>query len=343
MTKMTKTKIILPILGGMLLFGAAVVPNWGVLYAAPKKESSITKITDAQQKALEIAKAKIKEITGNDYEVVAAGNDKSTMKFKTKNNKSDSILVSSKGEIAHLSLTFSYKDLKETKLKEQLDKAWTELFPNEDESLQNVTVNMFTGMATEVKASNSKGMIGLKDGKLIYGGLYAKEKEISPDALEAADQVLKRIGKGLTKTGRDLKVVVKRPGESSVYGIEYTTNKGKVRIDIEEKSLVPVRVSMDEKILSNGKKQAYEAEQKKINSLDINKLGKAAKQEAKTIMKLDLSGYNVAKSKYQNDVLVFSKKGASDVQVSFTGNGSFHTFLISKYNSIVLPTDPVKL
>ncbi|MBR2564900.1 MAG: hypothetical protein IKE29_09770 [Paenibacillus sp.] len=342
MTKMT-TKIILPILGGMLLFGATAVPNGGVLYAAPKEDSSTTKAIDAQQEALEIAKAKIKEITGNDYEVVFAGKDQSTMIFKTKNNKSDSILVSSKGEIAHLSLTFSYNDLKETKLQEKLDKAWTELFPNEDEPLQNVTVNMFTGFATEVKASNSKGMIALKDGKLSYGGWYAMEKEISPDALEAADQVLKRIGKGLTKTGRDLKVVVKRPGESSVYGFEYTTNKGKVRIDIEEKSLVPVRISMDENILSNGKKEDYEAEQKKINSLDINKLGKAAKQEAETIMKLDLSGYNVAKSKYQNDVLVFSKKGASDVQVSFTGNGSFHTFLISKYNSIVLPTDPVKL
>ncbi|GIO85636.1 hypothetical protein J25TS5_25680 [Paenibacillus faecis] len=348
MKKMTQTnmRIILPLLSAMLLFGTVASPSWSVLSAAAKTDSGTTKDTAAQQKAMETAKAKIKEITGNDYEVIVTGSDGGTTLLGTKKNKSDQIIVSSKGEANDVFLTFSYTDLNnETKLKEQLDKAWKELFPNDNDPLQYVSVHTFTDLPAEVKASNSKGKISLKDGKLEYGVRYAKEQEIPSDALKAADQVLGRIGKGLTKTGRNLKAVVLRPGEPSVYNFEYTTNKGKVWIGIEEKSLLPVEVSIDDKILSNGTNEDYDTEQKKLNSLDISKLAKAAKQEAKTIMKLDLSGYNVEKYKYRNDVLVFTKKGSPEVQIGFTSKGSFHSYSILKYKNRV-PfdfTDPVKL
>jgi hypothetical protein len=337
-----KLKTPLLVLSSMFIFGAAITTtlNSDVLAESSKSDSSLSSSASdaANQKMIDAAKSKIEELTGYSPSLFVSKKEGSAYILKTNKNKSDNIFVSSKGIVTDANLTVKYEELGEVKLKEQLDKAWQLTFPEVHEPLEYVRIRLFDGFPVEVKASNSKGMIALKDGKLEYGVQYADEKEIPSAALKAADQVLNNIGKGVRKTDRKLKVIIVRPGEPAVYSFEYNTNKGKVAVEIEENSLQPLSVSLwnvvsPHKTLSE---KEYKAQQKKLNSLNAKTLAKTAQKEAKALMNLDLSGYSAEKYKYSNETLVFTKKGAPEVHAGFTSAGTFGSFTIKKHKVIVL-------
>ncbi|WP_427180573.1 hypothetical protein [Paenibacillus sp. TC-CSREp1] len=349
-----KLKTPLLVLSSMFIFGAAIITtlNSDVLAESSKSDNSLSSSASnaANQKAIDAAKSKIEEFTGNSPSLFVSKKDGSTSILKTNKNKSDEIFVSSKGIVTYVSLTVKYEELGEVKLKEQLDKAWQLTFPEVHEPLEYVRIRLFEGFPVEVRASNSKGMIALKDGKLEYGVQYANEKEIPSAALKAADQVFNNIGKGVRKTDRKLKVIIIRPGEPAVYGFEYNTNKGKISVEIEENSLQPLSVLLWDIVSpyknKNLSEKEYKAEQKKLNSLNVKTLAKTAQKEAKALMNLDLSGYSAEKYKHSNETLVFTKKGAPEVHAGFTSAGTFGSFTIKKHKVIVLLDkefiDPIK-
>ena len=331
-------KKIFQILSVMLLASLMTSPISNVTVqaaSAPPEGVQAIDPADVDPKAAEAAQAKLQEYTGNTYPFGTAlkGDDGSYM-FTLQKSKTDQIIVNSKGTVDVLYIDIRYKELRNEQLKKQLDQAWSEIFPETGEPLENVNLH-YMGGKLSLRASNPKATIFMVDGKVNHALRQVQDKDIPANVLKTAEQTLASCG-GLVKKTRALEGVTLRAGQPPVYNFLYTTNKGNVWIHIEEGTLQRTEVNLQalsDKLFEVTSKAKGDAVDKKLQSFKTNTLLKTAIKDAKAIMDLDLSGYSVKRAENRIDTLIFSKKGAPTVTGMFNSKGSFYYFKVNKYDN----------
>ncbi|MCM3703328.1 hypothetical protein [Paenibacillus macerans] len=298
----------------------------GLPDASAHAASAVT-IQNVDQALIEAAQNKLKEITGNTYsfsKAEAFGND---VAFEIEGNSYSQVIVDAEGTVNIISAQFKYKDLQNAKFKKELKDAWKKAFPKNNEELDIVIVNYTDSEGLKVNTGNDAGTVYLTNGKLVYSTVDVKDKDVPQPAKAAADAALAKIG-GLKKKVRSVSGMTMKPNQKPVYNLAYTTDKGNVWIDVEKGSnriLTVNAIALSDQLHRVNTKDR-EAIENKIKSYTVDQLLKTATKQAKSIMSLNLSGYTAEKVEGNEDTVMFTKKGAPQVQGKFNSKGQFYYF-----------------
>ncbi|MEC0331430.1 hypothetical protein P4H42_17605 [Paenibacillus macerans] len=316
-------------------------------------------LNNVDQKLIDAAQAKLKEFVKEPVAFLKAETAKlgdeeavcfviSETKMGSETSPNENVTVKRDGTVVNLYLSTSYKELNDN-VKAKLDLAWKQAYNKDSSGIERVFVHYtnsefyFTGLDyTNITAANGKKeSVDLINGKLDYSGGKLEEQEVPAAINKAAAEALSRAG--ATAKGSPDVTFGNKPNGKKVYYFTYgETNKGEVKVNVEETTNRLLGLSLEDssllKDLSQVSKENAEEEtnaiREKVNGYGLDELKKAAVEQAKAMLNLDLSDYaakrdETSKSSYHNSV-VFTKEGAPGVTGYFNAKGFFHGFNIEQ-------------
>jgi hypothetical protein len=334
-------KIIFPILGVALLSGSLL----GYQTSAQADATNTVKINASQevkleQKLMQQAQDKLKELTGNTYTLIQGTAMKDFMSFKRENFKYDIITYKANGKVEDIGIKINYEDLNGGKYQTKLKETWETLFPGEEPKYVSISESIYSVGTISSNAKQNKQIYMQENGET-YGVNYAPD-DASVSMQEKATQVLSKLTNGKIKQGAELNRVFVREGKPNVYQYKYKSEAMKVSFAIEEQTLELLQVDVCH---TDGKSvDSYEEFQKrekeknaKLNKLTLDTLMKNAMKDAKAMLNLDLKGYKGVKGSnaWDEDQMTFTKEGAPSVTARFDIDGSFSSFTMDKYNQMI--------
>lgn len=317
-------KVILPILGVTLLSGSLL--GYQTLAQADASNNVNKSISqeiklDQNQKLMQQAQDKLKELTGNTYTLIPGTAMKDGMSFKRENFKYD-IISYKNGKPEHIGININYEDLNGGKYQTKLKETWAALFPGEEPKYVNISESIYYVGTISANAMQNK-QVYMKESEQAYGVNYA------PDAAPAsvqkkAAQVISRLTNGKIKTGAKLDRVYVREGKPNVYQYKYQSKSVNTGFAIEEQTLQLLQAGVDQKEQAKGAK---------AKQLTLDALMKNATKDAKRMIEFDLKGYKGARgtNTWDKNEMTFTKKGAPTVTATVEANGSFNDFVVEKY------------
>ncbi|WP_238651412.1 hypothetical protein [Paenibacillus piscarius] len=323
------SKIIVPILGIALLSGGLLgcqAPDQANA-SSNKVNASSSQEIKPEQKLMEQAQDKLKELTGNTYTLVPGTAAEGVVNFKRENFKYDMISYKN-GKPDNIGININYEDLNGGKYQAKLESAWKALFPGEGPKYVNISESIYRVGTISANAKQNK-QVYMKENEQAYGVNYA------PDAAPASvqkksAQVLSKLTNGKVKAGAKLDRVFIREGKPKVYRYKYKSNAVNASFAIEEQTL---------QILQAGLEQHAKAA--KAKQLTPDALMKNAMKDAKTMIELDLKGYKGARgaNAWDKNEMTFTKKGAPTVTATVNTDGSFNDFIVEKYGQYLSFTE----
>lgn len=322
-------KIIFPMLGVALLSGSLLGCQTPVQADSPNpvniKASQDVKL---DQKLMQQAQDKLKELTGNTYTLIEGTAMKGFVGFKREDFKDDTITYKENGKLDKIGIKINYEDLNGGKYQTELKETWEALFPGEAPKYVSISESIYLVGTISSNAKQNKQVYMKKD-EQAYGVNYAPND--APASVEKkAAQVLSKLTNGTVKKGAKLDRVFVRDSKSNVYKYKYKSKSVYASFAIEEKTLELLQAGVH---YSNGK----DAKTEKLTS---DTLMKNAMRDAKTMINFDLKGYKGARgtNAWDNDQMTFTKKGAPTVTATVDAAGSFNDFIVEKYGQY-LPFD----
>lgn len=315
---------------------------------AGQKEQAAVGLENVDPKLIGAAQTKLKEyakgsISFSKAEPKEYNGEVLSLSWQVNGNLAGSVYVKPDGKVVRVFLDLKYVQLNDT-IKSKLGTSWKQLYKKTAPGFTSLDVNYLDegGRAsTNIMAFCSNERITLVDGKLESGG--GSLKSVPATIQKAATQALSRVGakaKGSPRINFSLK-----PNKKKVYELEFSTNKGKIELEIEETThrLLGIQlgyISLIKELTEVSTENAEEetrAIRDKVNSYSLEELKKAAVKQAKEIMNLDLSGYSAGRHDDKNDSeyayydsVVFTKKGSPTVTGFFNSKGVFSGFRIEQ-------------
>lgn len=218
-----------------------------------------------------------------------------------------------------------FDDIEDQEFKSQLQRAWTEIFP-QGEEIHEVIVYEYKADTYHIEARNENRSIEFDRGRWFYAKQTIRENQVPGAVKAAADQAFHKVGE-FKQGKRSVSQMILRPNQYPVYKFVYETNKGSVLIDVQQEtnqitSVVAFPLSDHLDKLNDKKKYDDLVEQTKAIKLDT--LHKEAVKQAKAWMKLDLADYTVSRDELRFDTLIFTKTGSPAVNVLFTSQGTIY-------------------
>lgn len=333
---MNKKKIF-PIIGVALLSGSLLGCQTPVQADAPNKVNiNASQDVKLEEKLMQQAQDKLKELTGNTYTLIQGTAMKDIVSFKRENFKDDIITYKKNGKLENIGININYEDLNGGKYQTKLKETWEALFPGETPKYVSISESIYLVGTISSNAKQNKQVYMEENGE-VHGVNYA------PDAAPAsvqktAAQVLSKLTDGKVKQGAKLDRVFVLDGKPNVYQYKYKSKTMDVSFAIEDQTLELLQAGVHH---SNGKSiDNYEEFQKKekakdakIKKLTLDTLMKNAMRDAKTMLNLDLKGYKGARgtNAWDKDQMTFTKKGAPTVIATVDTDGSFNDFIVEKY------------
>ncbi|MFB5676915.1 hypothetical protein ACE3NQ_21195 [Paenibacillus terreus] len=334
---MNKKKIF-PILGVALLSGSLQGCQTPPVQADAPNKVNINASQDVklEEKLMQHAQDKLKELTGNTYTLIQGTAMKDIVSFKRENFKHDIITYKKNGKLEDIGININYEDLNGGKYQTKLKKTWEALFPGETPKYVSISESIYLVGTTSSNAKQNK-QVYMEDNGELHGVNYA------PDAAPAsvqkkAAQVLSKLTNGKVKKGEKLDRVFVLDGKPNVYQYKYKSKTMDVSFAIEDQTLELLQAGVDR---SNGKGvdnyEQFQKEEKekdaKIKKLTLDTLMKNAMKDAKMMINFDLKGYKGARgtNAWDKDQMTFTKKGAPTVTATVDADGSFNSFIVEKY------------
>ncbi|MEK4115667.1 hypothetical protein NST44_05630 [Paenibacillus sp. FSL W8-0919] len=330
-------KIIFPMLGVALLSGSLLGCQTPAQADAPNTVNiNASQNVKADQKLIQQAQDKLKELTGNTYKLIQGTAMKDLVSFKRENFKYDVITYKKNGKLESININVNYEDLNGGKYQTELGKTWEALFPGETPKYVSISESNYSVGTISSNAKQNKQVYMEENGE-VHGVNYAPDD--APASVEKkAAQVLSKLTNGKVKQGAKLDRVFVRDGKPNVYQYKYKSKTMNASFAIEEKTLELLQAGVYQ---SNGKSiDNYKEFQKKekekdakIKKLTLDTLMKNAVKDAKTMLNLDLKGYKGARgtNAWDKDQMTFTKKGAPTVIATVDADGSFNEFIVEKY------------
>ncbi|MEK5165522.1 hypothetical protein NYE69_24690 [Paenibacillus sp. FSL R5-0527] len=332
---MNKKKIF-PMVGVALLSGSLLGCQTPVQAAPNTANINASQDVKLDQKLMQQAQDKLKELTGNTYTLIQGTAMKDIVSFKRENFKDDIITYKKNGKLENIGININYEDLNGGKYQTKLKETWEALFPGEEPKYVSISESIYSVGTISSNAKQNKQVYVEENGE-VHGVNYA------PDAAPAsvqkkAAQVLSKLTNGKVKQGAKLDRVFVLDGKPNVYHYKYKSKTMDVSFAIEDQTLELLQAGVHQ---SNGKSiDNYEDFQKKekakdakIKKLTLDTLMKNAMRDAKTMLNLDLKGYKGARgtNAWDKDQMTFTKKGAPTVIATVDADGSFNDFIVEKY------------
>ncbi|MFP4975169.1 hypothetical protein ACE6ED_07155 [Paenibacillus sp. CN-4] len=316
-------KIIVPILGVALLSGSLLgCQAYVQANASNKVNTNASQGVKSDQKLMQQAQDKLKELTGNTYTLIPGTAMKDVVNFKRENFKYDIISYQKSGKLENIGININYEDLNGGKYQAKLEKAWKALFPAENPKYVNISESIYSVGTISANAKQNK-QVYMKESEQAYGVNYA------PDAAPAsvqkkAAQVISKLTNGKVKTGAKLDRVFIREGKPDVYRYRYKSNSVNASFAIEEQTLQLLQASVHQQEKAKGATS---------KQLTLDTLMKNAVKDAKMMIDFDLKGYKGARgtNAWDKDEMTFTKKGAPTVTATVNTDGSFNDFIVEKY------------
>ncbi|CAI6079932.1 hypothetical protein PAECIP112173_02749 [Paenibacillus sp. JJ-100] len=331
-------KRILPIIGVTLLSGSLLGCQTPV-QADASNPVNIKASQDVKpdQKLMQQAQNKLKELTGNTYTLTQGTGMKGFVNFQREGFKKDSISYKeANGKLDSLNININYEDLNGGKYQTKLKETWKALFPGEEPKHVDISESIYRVGTISSNAKQNK-QVFMEDNGKVFGVNYAPDK--APASVQKkATQVISNLTNGKIKKGEKLDRVFVVDGKPNVYKYKYTSKTMTVTFAIEDETLELLHTGAFD---SSGKSVAsYDEFQKKekskdekIKKLTLDTLTKNATRDAKKMLNLDLKGYKGTRgtNAWDNNILTFTKKGAPTVTATVDSNGSFTEFTVEKY------------
>ncbi|WP_028591409.1 hypothetical protein [Paenibacillus massiliensis] len=333
-----KKKKKFPILGVALLSGGLLGYQTLVQADAPNNVNvNVSQGVKLDQKLIQQAQDKLKELTGNTYTLIQGTATKDSIHFKRESFKDDIIEYKTNGKLETIIIKINYEDLKGGKYQTKLKETWEALFPGEEPKYVSISESIYSVGTISSNAMQNKQIYMQENGE-IYGVNYAPG-DASASVQQKAAQVLSKLTDGKVKQGAKLDRVFVREGKPNIYRYKYKSEAMKVSFVIEEQTLELLQADVYH---TDGKGvDSYEEFQKrekekeaKIEKLTLDTLMKNAMKDAKNMLDLDLEGYKGARATnaWDKDYMTFTKEGSPSVTARFDKDGSFNSFTIHKYN-----------
>jgi ribosomal protein L5 len=331
-------KIIFPILGVALLSGSLLGYQSLVQADAPNNVNiNVSQDIKLDQKLMQTAQDKLKELTGNTYTLIQGTATKDSIHLKRENFKDDIIAYKANGKLETISIKINYEDLNGGKYQTKLKETWAALFPGEEPKYVNISESIYYVGTISSNAMQNKQIYMQENGEA-YGVNYAPD-DAPASVQKEADLVLSKLTDGKVKQGTELNRMFVRDGKPNVYQYKYKSEAMEVSFAIEEQTLELLQADVNH---TDGKGvDSYEEFQErekeksaKIKKLTLDTLMKNAMKDAKTMLDLDLKGYKGARgaNAWDEDYMTFTKEGAPSVSARFNKDGSFRSFTIDKYD-----------
>jgi len=333
---MNKKKIF-PILGVALLSGSLLGCQTPVEADSPYKVNiNASQNVKADQKLMQQAQDKLKELTGNTYKLIQGTAMKDFVSFKRENFKNDVITYKKNGKLESININVNYEDLNGGKYQTELGKTWEALFPGEAPKYVSISESNYSVGTISSNAKQNK-QVYMTEKEQAHGVNYAPDD--APASVEKkAAQVLSKLTNGKVKQGAKLDRVFVRDGKPNVYQYKYKSKTMNASFAIEEKTLELLQAGVyhsNGKSIDNYKEFQKNEKEKdaKIKKLTLDTLMKNAVKDAKTMLNLDLKGYKGARgtNAWDKDQMTFTKKGAPTVIGTVDTDGSFNEFIVEKY------------
>ncbi|MCM3698554.1 hypothetical protein [Paenibacillus macerans] len=331
-------KIIFPIVGVALLLGSLLgydTPIQANTYN--NVDVNIEQDAKSEQTLMQTAQAKLEELTGNTYTLIQGTATKDSIHFKRENFKDDIIAYKADGKLETIIIKINYEDLNGGKYQTKLKETWAALFPGEEPKYVNISESIYYEGTISSNAMQNKQIYMQENGE-VYGVNYAPDNA-SASVQKKADQVFSKLTDGKVKQGAELDRMYVRDGKPDVYQYKYKSKTMDVIFAIEEQTLELLQAYVYH---SDGKGvDSYEEFQErekeksaKIKKLTLDTLMKNAMKDAKTMLDLDLKGYEGARgtNAWDENHMTFTKEGAPSVSARFNKDGSFRSFTIDKYD-----------
>jgi|GEM_PF-5651955 len=334
---------------------AAIIAGAGVagsVQAAPaaqagQKERAVG-LENVDQKLIEAAQTKLKEyakgsISFSKAEPKEYNGEVLSLSWQVNGNLAGSVYVKPDGKVVRVFLDLKYAQLNDT-IKSKLGTAWKQLYKKTAPGFTSLDVNYLDEGgkgSTNIMAFCNDERITLVDGKLESGG--GSLKSVPATIQKAATQALSRVG-AKAKGGPRISFSLK-PNKKKVFDLEFSTNKGKIELKIEETTNRLLGIELGyislikelTEVNTENAKEETQAIRDKVNSYSLEELKKSAVKQAKEIMNLDLSGYSAGRNDDKNDSeyayydsVVFTKKGSPTVTGFFNSKGVFSGFRIEQ-------------
>ncbi|MFP4975168.1 hypothetical protein ACE6ED_07150 [Paenibacillus sp. CN-4] len=335
-------KVILPILGVTLLSGSLL--GYQTLVQASASNNVNKSISqeiklDENQKLMQQAQDKLKELTGNTYTLIPGTAMKDVMSFKRENFKYD-IISYKNGKPENIGININYEDLNGGKYQTKLKETWAALFPGEEPKYVNISESIYYVGTISSNAMQNK-QIYMQENGGVYGVNYAPD-DVPANVEKTAAQVISKLTNGKVKTGAKLDRVYVREGKPDVYQYKYQSKTVKVSFAIEDQTLELIQADVsqtDGQGVDNYEdfQKREETKEAKMKKLTLDTLMKNAVSDAKTMLNFDLKGYKGAQgtNAWDADHMTFTKDGAPSVTAKYEADGSFTSFTIEKYDQII--------
>lgn len=332
---MNKKKIF-PILGVALLSGSLLGCQTPVRADSPNKVNiNASQNVKADQKLMQQAQDKLKELTGNTYKLIQGTAMKDFVNFKRENFKYDTISYKKNGKLNDIGININYEDLNGGKYQSKLKETWETLFPGEEPKYVSISESIYRVGTISSNAKQNK-QVYMEDNGSIHGVNYAPDDAPASVQKQAA-QVLSKLTNGKVKKGEKLDRVFVLDGKPNVYQYKYKSKTIDVSFAIEDQTLELLQASVQ----SNGKgvdnykefQKKEKAKDAKLKKLTLDALTKNAVKDAKAMINFDLKGYKGARgtNAWDKDQMTFTKKGAPTVTATVDADGSFNSFIVEKY------------
>ncbi|MCA1293278.1 hypothetical protein LBW89_09630 [Paenibacillus sp. alder61] len=331
---MTKKKI-LPILGVALLSASLLGCQTPVQADSPNKvNTNASQNAKQDQKLMQQAQDKLKELTGNTYTLIQGTAMKDMVSFKRENFKDDIITYKKNGKLENIGIKINYEDLNGGKYQTKLKETWAALFPGEEPKYVNISESIYSVGTISSNAKQNK-QVYMEDNGELHGVNYAPD-DAPASVQKKAAQVLSKLTNGKVKKGEKLDRVFVLDGKPNVYQYKYKSNTMDVSFAIEEQTLELLQAGVNHgKSVDNYEEFQKEEKAKdtKIKNLTLDTLMKNAVKDAKTMLDLDLKGYKGARgtNAWDKDQMTFTKKDAPTVIATVNADGSFNDFIVEKY------------
>ncbi|GIO85568.1 hypothetical protein J25TS5_25000 [Paenibacillus faecis] len=334
-------KIIFPILGVALLSGSLLGYQSLVQADAPNNVNiNVSQNIKLDQKLVQTAQDKLKELTGNTYTLIQGTATKDSIHLKRENFKDDIIAYKADGKLETISIKINYEDLNGGKYQTKLKETWAALFPGEEPKYVNISESIYSVGTISSNAKQNK-QIYMQENGGAYGVNYAPD-DAPASVQKKAAQALPKLTDGKVKQGAKLDRMFVRDGKPNVYRYKYKSEAIEVSFAIEEQTLELLQADV---YRTAGKGvDSYEEFQKqekeksaKMKKLTLDTLMENAVKDAKAMLDLDLKGYKGARgtNAWDEDYMTFTKEGAPSVTARFDKDGSFSSFTIDKYNQTI--------
>jgi hypothetical protein len=333
---MNKMKIF-PILGVALLSGSLLGCQTPVQADSPNPVNiNASQDVKLDQKLMQQAQDKLKELTGNTYKLIQGTAMKDFVSFKRENFKYDIITYKKNGKLENIGININYEDLNGGKYQTKLKETWETLFPGEEPKYVSISESIYRVGTISSNAKQNKQVYMEENGE-VHGVNYAPDNAPANVQKKAA-QVLSKLTNGKVKEGAKLDRVFVRDGKPNVYQYKYKSKSMDASFAIEEKTLELLQAGVHH---SNGKgidnyeefQKKEKAKDAKIKNLTLDALMKNAMKDAKAMLNLDLKGYKGTRgtNAWDKDQMTFTKNGAPTVIATVDANGSFNDFIVEKY------------